>query len=330
MYSFGLSLINSLIVGVILSATSSAVVIPLIQKLKLGKSTKTVLVLESAIIDIICFILTLAFIEAAKEGSGVNVGSVVGSVFSSFVMATIIGFISGIAWSSLLQKVRNFKNSMFLTPAYLFIVYGTAETLGFSGAMSTLAVGITISNIEFFHFKFLERYQKDRELKLTQREKDFLGELVFVLKTFFFVYIGISIPFNNSIALISGLIITVVLLIMRIFIAKFFSPKHSNGFDKSIIGLMIPKGLVAAVLASIPEQVGLPQGDMIKNIVYATVLFSILLCSILIFIIERYPKANIFLRFFFHPKRISKTNSTLNNSSSSEIIELNNKDKELF
>lgn len=326
----GLTFINSLIVGIILSGTSSAVVIPLTQNLKLGKSTKTALVLESAITDIICFVLALAFMEASKEGNGVNIGSVAGGVFSSFVMATIIGFASGIVWSSLLQKIRTFKNSMFLTPAYLFIVYGIAETLGFSGAIAALAVGITISNMEYFHFKFLERYQKNRELKLTDGEKDFLGELVFVLKTFFFVYIGISIPFDNTIALIAGLSFTVVLLIMRIFIAKFFSPKQSNGFDKSIISLMIPKGLAAAVLASIPEQMGLAQGDMIKNVVYATVLFSILLCSILIFIIERYPKANIFMRFFFHPKRKTKTNASLNEASSSEILEIENKDGESF
>lgn len=57
---FQLSIINSLILGVILSGTSSAVVIPLTQHLKLGKETKTVLVLESAITDIICFVLALA------------------------------------------------------------------------------------------------------------------------------------------------------------------------------------------------------------------------------------------------------------------------------
>ncbi len=324
---FGLTFINSLIVGIILSGTSSAVVIPLSQKLKLGKSTKTALVLESAITDIICFVLALAFIEASKEGSGVSFTAVTSGVISSFVMATIIGFISGIVWSSLLQKIRTFKNSMFLTPAYLFIVYGIAETLGFSGAIAVLAVGITISNMEYFQFKFLEKYQKDRELKLTSGEKEFLGELVFVLKTFFFVYIGISIPFDNTTALIAGLSITAVLLIMRIFVAKFFSPKDSNGFDKSIISLMMPKGLAAAILASIPEQMGLYQGEMIKNIVFATVLFSIFVCSVMIFIMERYPRANIFMRFLFNPKKKTKTPKLKENFDINDAI---NKDEEVF
>jgi NhaP-type Na+/H+ or K+/H+ antiporter len=301
-----LSLANSLIVGFILCGTSSAVVIPLTRQLKLSKDIKTALVLESAISDIICFIFVLAIIESEKAGNGVNIGQIAGGIISSFIIATIIGFVSAIIWASLLNKVRTFKNSMFLTPAYLFIIYGISESIGFSGAITALAFGITIANIEYFNFKFLERFQKGKNLKLTENELSFLSEIVFVLKTFFFVYIGISIPFVNTTALLIGLVITLVLLIMRIFIAKFFSPKSSNVFDKSIISLMIPKGLVSAILASIPEQMGLPQGEMIKYIVYATVFFSILICSIMIFIIERYPKANIILKFFFYPKRKNK------------------------
>lgn len=300
---FQLSIINSLILGVILSGTSSAVVIPLTQHLKLGKETKTVLVLESAITDIICFVLALALMESERAGGGLNFGKITGGVASSFIMATIFGVIGGILWSSLLHKVRNFKNSIFLTPAYAFVIYGIVEYLGFSGAIAALTLGITMANIQHFNFPFLEKYQRDRNLNLTQTEKSFISEIVFVLKTFFFVYIGISIPFNNIIALSAGLIITIILMIMRLFVSKYTAPSSANGFDKSVIALMIPKGLAAAVLASIPEQMGLPQGDIIKSIVFSTVLFSILACSIMIFVIEKYPKANIMLRYLFNPKK---------------------------
>lgn len=301
-YFFNLSIINSLILGVILSGTSSAVVIPLTQQLKIGNQTKTTLVLESAITDILCFIFALALMQSELAGDGLNVMKIMGGVFSSFVIATIIGFIGGIVWTSILHKVRTFKNSIFLTPSYVFVLYGLSEALGFSGAITALSIGITIANIEYFNFSFLHKYQKDKYLMLTDREKAFISEIVFVLKTFFFVYIGISIPFNNNIALVAGVIITISLMVMRLFVAKYSSPKSANAFDKSIIALMIPKGLASAVLASIPEQMGLPQGELIKYIVFSTVLFSILLCSILIFIIERYPKANIILRVLFKPR----------------------------
>ncbi|MDD2487974.1 MAG: cation:proton antiporter [Bacteroidales bacterium] len=326
-YALGLSLISSIIVGVILSGTSSAVVIPLTQHLKLSKDSKTALVLESAITDIICFVLTLALLESAIAGKGVDFGSIAGGVISSFVMAIIIGFISAIVWSSLLHKIRTFKNSMFLTPAFVFVIYGISESLGFSGAISALSVGITITNMEFFNFKFIEKYQKGKHLTQTENERAFISEIVFILKTFFFVYIGISIPFNNIIALIGGLVATLILLGMRIFVAKYFSPKSSNGYDKSIIALMIPKGLAAAVLASMPEQMGLAEGGMIKSVVYAAVLFSILLCSVLIFVIGRYPKANVLLRIFFNTKKKSNTSALSNEKATFELKEIENKEE---
>ncbi|MFA6705715.1 MAG: cation:proton antiporter [Bacteroidales bacterium] len=326
-YALGLSLISSIIVGVILSGTSSAVVIPLTQHLKLSKDSKTALVLESAITDIICFVLTLALLESAIAGKGVDFGSIAGGVISSFVMAIIIGFVSAIVWSSLLHKIRTFKNSMFLTPAFVFVIYGISESLGFSGAISALSVGITITNMEFFNFKFIEKYQKGKHLTQTENERAFISEIVFILKTFFFVYIGISIPFNNIIALIGGLVATLILLGMRIFVAKYFSPKSSNGYDKSIIALMIPKGLAAAVLASMPEQMGLAEGGMIKSVVYAAVLFSILLCSVLIFVIGRYPKANVLLRIFFNTKKKSNTSALSNEKATFELKEIENKEE---
>ncbi|MBO7224570.1 MAG: cation:proton antiporter [Bacteroidales bacterium] len=134
-----------------------------------------------------------------------------------------------------------------------------------------------------------------------------------MLKTFFFVYIGISIPFSDSKSILIGGLITVFLLLSRIIIAKYCSPKGANIFDKSTISLMIPKGLAAAVLASVPEQLGMPSGAEIKYITFSVVLFSILICSIMILLIEKQPKMNVFFRFVFrsHFKRKPKDSKPL-------------------
>ncbi len=304
---FGMDLLNSIILGSILAGTSSAVVIPLAQQLKLTNTTRTTLILESAITDVLCIVFAFAFINAKLMGSGLNVGKVAGNVIASFVLASLLGYIGAMIWASLLQKIRMLRNSMFLTPAYLFIIYGLAEVLGYSGAIASLAFGITIANMEHFHFKFLEKYQKNKNLKLNENETSFIGEISFVLKTFFFVYIGISIPFSDGKCIMIGALITVALFVFRIITAKFFSPKDSNGYDKSVIATMIPKGLAAAVLASVPEQMGLEGGEMIKYITFSVVLFSILLCSVLILLIEKYPRVNVLLRFVFKPKKSTKS-----------------------
>ncbi|MDE7357047.1 MAG: hypothetical protein K2M74_01265, partial [Bacteroidales bacterium] len=58
-------------------------------------------------------------------------------------------------------------------------------------------------------------------------------------------------------------------------------------FDKTVIAMMIPKGLAAAVLASMPLELGLAGGEFIKNVTYATILFSIMWVSLMILLVDK-------------------------------------------
>jgi NhaP-type Na+/H+ or K+/H+ antiporter len=138
--------------------------------------------------------------------------------------------------------------------------------------------------------------------KFNDIEMIFFREVAFLLKTFFFVYIGMSILFEDITALIIGLIFTGVIYFVRLFIAKYASPKKANSYDKTIISMMTPKGLAAAVLATIPEMAGIPEGTMIKNIAYAVVLFSIILTSFLIIFGDNSDKLKRFYDVFFNVK----------------------------
>ena len=278
---FGLELKAALLLGAILGGTSSAVVIPLVKQLPMSEENRTVLVLESAITDVLCIVFALAFIESYKYSS-VDVGGIIGKVLASFILAMMIGIAGGIVWSSILEKIRKIQNSMFLTPAFVFVLYGLAESMGYSGAITALAFGIVMGNTEYFEFSFLKKFQHNNMMRLESHEKSFFSEIVFILKTFFFVYIGLSIPFSDMRALVYGLLITMVLFIMRLLLTKFSISNQSSDYDKTIISMMIPKGLAAAVLATLPEQAGVPGGEAIKYITYSVVLISILITSILI------------------------------------------------
>jgi len=226
------------------------------------------------------------------------------TLVSSFVIAIIVGFILALVWASLLEKVRKLRNSMFLTPAYLFLIYGFVELIGFSGPIAVMTFGITIANMEHFHFRIFHNITRNNAqiLKLNSNEESFISEIVFILKTLFFVFIGLSITFDNFTSIIAGLIISLGLLIARIPVSLIFSPKSANTFDKSITAIMIPKGLATAVLASIPFQIGLPQGEEIRNIAFSVVFFSILICSVCVFLVEHVPAINIFFYKLFHKK----------------------------
>ena len=315
----GFSLNNAIMLGAILGGTSSAMVIPMVQQMKnLGDESKTALALESALTDVLSIMLVLACIQVFYEGE-INIGMTIGSVLSAFTFAALMGVGGALLWSRFIRYIRRIKDSIFTTPAFVFVIYGVAELLGFNGAIAALSFGITMANIETFKNFIFRKIMGGQGNKFSEAELVFFNELSFLLKTFFFVYIGMSIVFENVKALIVGVIFTGVIYIVRLFIAKFAAPKTANLYDKSIISMMTPKGLAAAVLATIPEmavrmkyaeilefcevaQKALGEAVMIKNITYAVVLFSVILTSVLIIASDKSKKLSGFYSAFFGEK----------------------------
>ncbi len=286
-YLTDLELKACMLLGGMVAGTAAAIVIPLVRQMKVSDKTRVTLVLESAISGVLCIVISLAFIEGYKLGN-VSIGSMLGRVFASILMSLIIGLVAGIVWSSFMERVRKLQNSMFLTPAFVFIIYGISEALGYSGAISALAFGLVLGNPEYFEMSFLKKLKLRDMTPLADTEKSFFKEFVFILKTYFFVYIGICIPFTNTTALAYGAIIAAALFVVR-FILVLIVGKNNTPVDRLTVSIMIPKGLVSAVLASVPEQVNnaagytvIPGAVTIKYVTYSIIFCSIIICSILV------------------------------------------------
>ena len=283
---------SSMLLGSMISGTAAAIVIPLVWQMRVSEKTRTTLALESACSGVLCIVISLGFIEGFSS-NGMDWGTMLGKILASFVMSLIIGIVGGIVWAGLLDRVRKMNNSMFLTPAFVFVLYGLSEMMGFSGAIAALAFGVVLGNIDYFDIALLHKFGNRRMMPLTNNEKSFFKEFVFVLKTFFFVYIGICIPFSNIEALQYGLVITAALFVLRFLLV--FIVGHKNTInDRLTVSIMIPKGLVSAVLASVPEQMNIsvgyeliPGATMIKYITYSVIFFSIVITSILVLLTSK-------------------------------------------
>lgn len=283
----GFELQASMMLGAMISGTAAAIVIPLVRQMRVSVKTRVTLTLESAISGVLSIVVSLAFIEGYKLGD-ISVGSLIGHVLSSILLALAIGVVGGIVWSSIMDRVRKLQNSMFLTPAFVFVIYGIAECLHYSGAIAALAFGLVLGNPEYFEMSFFKKIKLHDMTPLEENEKGFFKELVFIMKTYFFVYIGICIPFDNMYALMLGALIAVALFAVRFMLVLVVGRKNTPE-DRLTVSMMIPKGLVSAVLASMPEQVNLAAGHVIipgatfiKYVTYAVIFCSIVLCSILV------------------------------------------------
>lgn len=293
-YFTDLNLTVSLMLGAMVGSTSPAIIIPIIRQIKVQKETEAVLSLESAISDALSIIVVFAFLEAFKLGE-IKVSSVATHVVASFAIAIAFGVVWAFGWSIMLNRIRDLKNAIFTTPAFVFIIFGVVEMMGYSGYVAALAFGITLGNIELVNFTFLRKYLPHEPISLNETEKIFFSEVVFLLKTFFFVYVGLSFQrIDDTWILYLGAIITVAIYVLRILVTRISLGKSTHKADASIIAVMIPKGLAAAALAAIPLQQGFADGELIQNLTYAILLFSIVLTSILTFLIGTTKLSDIY------------------------------------
>ena len=93
--------------------------------------------------------------------------------------------------------------------------------------------------------------------------------------------------------------------------------------DISIISVMVPKGLAAVVLASIPLQQGVAGGELIQNITYSVVLLSILFTSFLVLLLDKTGLPGLFgwvLSPDFTKLRLKTRTSTRNLSDETKDI----------
>lgn len=286
-FAAGFDWLISVFVGAVLAGPAPAVVLPLLKHVPISDSNKTVLTLESALGEALTVVIGLGVISWASMPS-VHVGHMFGGLLSGFIFAAVFGAVGGYLWSVLLNKVRRLRNAMFTTPSFVFIIYGVCELLGYSGPVSALAFGIVIGNIRDIKLPLWKSGREFAPIHLNTAEKAFLGEIVFLLKTFFFVYIGISIRLQDVSTPMLAFSITMLLVLARVFSVRLSLGREKAPLeDAKFMSVMIPKGLAAAVLAPLAAADGIAGGAVIQSTIYAVIGMSIILTSVLIFAVHQ-------------------------------------------
>jgi cell volume regulation protein A len=285
-YYTDLGVLRSLMLGSIVGGTSSAVVTTLVRQFQMGERTRTILVLESAFSDVFTLAVPLTLLTAYKIGT-IDVATVTGQMIAAFILAAMLGVVGAFGWSILLNKMRTLQNTVFTTPAFVFILYGIVELLNYSGPIAALAFGITLGNIDVLGPPIMRNAISRKPISLNDNERAFFSEAVFLLRTFFFVYIGISVRLQDWHWMMLGVGITGVLFLTRIPVVRISVPRSTSTKDASYMATMIPKGLGAAVLASLPAQQGVEGGEIIQSVVFSIILCSTVLTTILTFLVEK-------------------------------------------
>ena len=273
----------ALLTGVGIGSTSSAIVIPMVKFLSISKNTKTVLSLESAFTDVLTIIIFLSILDSIHSKQ-YDVAQFILGLGSTPLISVGIGIGAGLLWALIKKFWKNADQLSFSGEAWSLLTYGAAELLQFNGAISVLALGFTLSNVNLLPKAFSHIFSTE----VSQKELSLLGTITFLLRTFFFIYLGLLIQFTSvSMFLLAGLLCVLIFVTRyvsaRIILRRTLYPR----LDAMTVVAMGPRGLACAVLATLPMQKGIEGGDFVQNLIFSIIPLSILFTSILVSLSEK-------------------------------------------
>ena len=297
----------AILTGVGIGSTSSAIVIPMVKFLSISKNTKTVLSLESAFTDVLTIIIFLSILNSI-ESQQYNVVQFFLGLGSTPLISVCMGAGAGIIWAMIKKFWKNVEQLSFSGEAWSLLTYGLAEFLHFNGAISVLALGFTLSNVNLLPRVF----SGVLSMEISQKELSLLSTITFLLRTFFFLYLGLLIQFTSLSVFLLALLLCVFIFITRygtawLILKRSLYPR----LDAMTIVSMGPRGLACAVLATLPLQKGIEQGEFVQNLIFAIIPLSILFTSIFVSLSEK-PTFRNMMNFLF--KKYDEPLSTTNES----------------
>ncbi len=279
-------LLYGLLFGSIFGGSSSVVVISLASKIKISEKGSTTLILESALTDILCIVISLSIIDVIVTGQA-NIGAIGVGIAGKFMIGLGVGIALGVAWLFALKRLALLSFSYMLTLGVILLGYAASETIGGSGALSVLVFGLILGN-ELELRKFFNRLDessdnKEREkvsLSVSKGLKRFQAEIAFLIRTFFFVFLGIIASVSNLTLLAAGIVLSLILFVTRFGAVWLTTVKSPMREECGIMTVVLTRGLAAAVLATLPAQYGLPYSDLFVDIAVVIIVTTAIMATV--------------------------------------------------
>ncbi len=264
----GLSWLESLLIGSIVSSTDAAAVFAVLRSknISLKEPLRPLLELESGSNDPMAVFLTIGFIELLK-----NPGKSIWILVPLFFQQMLLGFLFGYVMSRLFIFIINRINLDYeglypvLSLGWVLLTYGVTAWLGGSGFLAVYVVGLLLGKSIYSHKKSLIRFHDGN---------------AWLMQIVMFLTLGLLVspkqlgPVAGKGFLISGVLIFLSRPI-SIFLGLLFS--KFNLKEKLLISWVGLRGSVPIVLATFPLLAGLDPNHFIFNLCFFIVITSVLI-----------------------------------------------------
>ena len=283
----GMSWLEGLLIGAIVSSTDAAAVFAVMRSryVSLRGPLKPLLELESGSNDPMAVFLTLGLISLIT-GTSTSVVDLVPMFVRQMALGAAIGYGIGKLMVLLINRLRLEYDGLYpvLTLSLVLLTYSGSTWLGGNGFLAVYLAGLMMGNSDFIHKRSLMRFHDG---------------LAWLMQIAMFLTPGLQV-FPTQLVPVAGtgLLLALFLMIcarpLAVFLTLAFTSLTLR--EKTMVAWVGLRGAVPIILATFPLLAGIAQATMIFNLVFFIVLTSVLLQGTSIPLVARWLKVDEPLR----------------------------------
>ncbi len=263
-----LTLIESLLIGAIISSTDAAAVFSILRSrgVNLKGRVTPLLELESGSNDPMAVLLTITLISFLTD-KNTSFVTAIGLLLLQLVVGVIIGWVMSKVSLYLINKIKLGYEGLYqiLIIGLLFLTFGASTLLKGSGFLSVYLLGVLLGKEDFLHKRSVLR---------------FFDSTAWFSQIILFLTLGLLVfPSRLVPIMLPGLGMALILIFVARPVAIFLAlaPFRFTVREKLFVSWVGLRGAVPIVLATYPLVAGIIHADLIFNIVFFVVVISVLM-----------------------------------------------------
>jgi cell volume regulation protein A len=278
------TLLESLLLGSIVSSTDAATVISIFRSKSIGlkRNLRQTLELESGSNDPMAYFLILTFISLIKQPD-TSVWIMIPVFLKGMTLGAVMGYVIGKATIYIINKVNLFVEGLYpvLTIAMMLFSYSATEVIGGNGFLAIYISGLIVGNSNFIHKRSLLK---------------FYDGFAWLMQIMMFITLGLLVFPSKMVPIIGiGLLISVFLMLVARPLAMVICllPFKTYYKDLTFVSWVGLKGAVPIIFATYPMVEKIPHADVIFHIVFFITLTSLMLQGTTLFSMANWLKLAI-------------------------------------
>jgi NhaP-type Na+/H+ or K+/H+ antiporter len=264
--------LTSLIYAIPLSIMSSAIIIPSV--VNLGEHKREFMIYESTFSDIFGIMLFYYVLRNVNSHGFQEIAlNISTNLLTTVIISLVLGYL--LVWG--LQALKT-RTKFFLILAILILLYAIGKLMHISSLLIVLIFGLILNNRKVFFKGRLGKLISNSGIeRLLVDFKMFTAETAFLVRTFFFVFFGMSLQLETFAGM--DVWILSLLILASLFAIRFGLFKAIKGKKIYPEVWMAPRGLISILLFyAIPEEFMLR--DFESGVLFVVIIVTALIMAV--------------------------------------------------